>query len=1476
MDKKQDLLKLLFRSGWAFLLSLFCTVSLFANTTNATSSTIAFAGVLDSISIFNPDGGTDFCTTTDTCFTIRVFDDVGAPLPGVSITKEVKGANGAPVNSTKTEISKAGVDCFSCVYLPNAGLDSIIVTATHAGVTIRDTFVIETFDPTLTPPRLEDCKKDICVYLDATGNAAIPVDSFKCNIVDPCGSGTLSIEPTSVDCDDLGNALADIKLVSGTHLVKQRVTVVVKDTLAPVLDCNPALVKLELNADGKAILDSAFLVAQGFDFADNCGEYTLRVGKKVGQRKTKVTWQCNSLGKTFKPWVFVKDPSGNEDSCRFEVKIVDNISPKLSCPSPGDPILINLNQDGLDTFIISESALFDVIENCSYFFDPDTLVFSCNDVGIWSKRVIVRDASNQMADCYVNFDVKDSIPPSMECKYPLIGSPYEIYLDKWGKAIVELDSLVTYSRDSCSEVELSISRDTFSCSDVNTVLPITIYAKDAYDNIDSCESYVRVLDTIAPTIFCKDSITVTLDSMGLASLDTADLFNLIKKDECGTLDITLSQKLEFDCNDLGTPILLDVSVSDGSKSTTCKVKIIVEDIIAPNIECKESISKVLDINGKVHLTPADVLISSKDCFIKEMSLDKEDFFCSSIGTQTVTLTVVDSFDNVSVCTTDVIIEDRMSPISRCKDITVYVGAGGKVTISAEDVDDGSTDNCGITTSVVYPYTFTCDDVDPNNPVAVTLTNTDNSNNSSSCTAWVTVLEASQPEAICYSDVIVYLDEDGKGKLELEDIDNGSSVACNSPDMKLLGNRIFTCDDLKNDSIYVKLVVSDNSGNTDTCESHITVIDNVAPTAQCAPGVFDLSLGTNGVATLPVAFINDGSYDACGIETIKVEPSVFDCNDLGFNEVALIVIDSSGNADTCYRTINISNSIAPNLVCRDTTVYLGPDGKVTIAPELILNKEASDCFGNIALELSDSIFTCDDKGANIVKLSLLNGTYANYCEAVVTVLDTLAPVLECKEEITVSVDDWGMAMVRLEDVLVEVSDNCDLKDTIWTDKTFICADIATSPKEVTLSVTDSSGNVAICTTKVIVIDEVKPQVKDCPQDTVLQPVKDCKAAYKFPFPVFSDNCGIADTIITSSDTNVDLVVENDSVIGTFELAATITFTVVDHAGNEQSCSFKISVEDSEFPTFGNTCPSYPVIYTEDGACGINFVATNMAPQDNCGIDTYICTYKLPNGDIFTTPPSTAPVFLPIGVTTVSHVITDFSGNSIECKFNITVADNEAPELSFNNNHGSFPLGSYENGDTVDIPYGQVPIFTNADVDATDNCAVESIDFEDVLLENNACGHKDYDRLYKCTWTATDKAGNTNSIVVFLKIACEAGPSTITKNIYLKKGWNLISSNVLPDNASLTNIFSAIQGSVDIVKDEEGNVYIPSLLINGIGNWDISEGYQVKVKQDVVLQITGTKLAVNTPIAIQEGWQFIPYYGDNPLNIADALQNIKDKI
>ena len=75
------------------------------------------------------------------------------------------------------------------------------------------------------------------------------------------------------------------------------------------------------------------------------------------------------------------------------------------------------------------------------------------------------------------------------------------------------------------------------------------------------------------------------------------------------------------------------------------------------------------------------------------------------------------------------------PTANCQDITVQLDAAGDATITPGDVDNGSSDACGIASLAVDTTSFTCTEVGAN---TVTLTVTDDNGNTNTCTSTVTV------------------------------------------------------------------------------------------------------------------------------------------------------------------------------------------------------------------------------------------------------------------------------------------------------------------------------------------------------------------------------------------------------------------------------------------------------------------------------------------------------------------------------------------------------------------------------------------------------------------------------------------------------------------------------------------------------------------------------------------------------------------
>ncbi|NNC95269.1 MAG: T9SS type A sorting domain-containing protein [Chitinophagales bacterium] len=82
-----------------------------------------------------------------------------------------------------------------------------------------------------------------------------------------------------------------------------------------------------------------------------------------------------------------------------------------------------------------------------------------------------------------------------------------------------------------------------------------------------------------------------------------------------------------------------------------------------------------------------------------------------------------------------LISDPILPIAMCKNTSVTLSAQGSASITATDINNGSSDNCGISSIALSKSTFGCVDIGNK---TVTLTVTDNFANVATCTATISV------------------------------------------------------------------------------------------------------------------------------------------------------------------------------------------------------------------------------------------------------------------------------------------------------------------------------------------------------------------------------------------------------------------------------------------------------------------------------------------------------------------------------------------------------------------------------------------------------------------------------------------------------------------------------------------------------------------------------------------------------------------
>ncbi len=112
---------------------------------------------------------------------------------------------------------------------------------------------------------------------------------------------------------------------------------------------------------------------------------------------------------------------------------------------------------------------------------------------------------------------------------------------------------------------------------------------------------------------------------------------------------------------------------------------------------------------------------------------------------------------------------------------------------------------------------------------------------------------------------------------------------------------------------VTLSVTDSDGNTSTCEFTVTVNDNEPPVAVCQDLTLDLDPVT-GTVSITAADVDNGSTDNCGIASMTLDISSFDCSNTGANTVTMTVTDNSGNSSTCTSTVTVQDVTAPEVFC----------------------------------------------------------------------------------------------------------------------------------------------------------------------------------------------------------------------------------------------------------------------------------------------------------------------------------------------------------------------------------------------------------------------------------------------------------------------------------------------------------------------------------------------------------------------------------
>jgi gliding motility-associated-like protein len=721
-------------------------------------------------------------------------------------------------------------------------------------------------------------------------------------------------------------------------------------------------------------------------------------------------------------------------------------------------------------------------------------------------------------------------------------------------------------------------------------------------------------------------------------------------------------------------------------------------------------------------------------------------------------------------------------------ITITDAAGNKeeciFSISAEaDIEDPVITNCltdqtvACSTTVVpdYAQLITATDNVDSNPV-VTQSPIAGSTYTAGMTVTITATDATGNSAVC------------SFKVNTEaDTDKPIITACPGAQTLAMGaqipnyvSQITVTDNCDNNPTRVQSPVAGTIFDGITQNVTITITDAAGNKEEC---IFSISAEadtedpviTNCLTDQTVAcsttVVPDYAQLITATDNVDSNPVVTQSPIAGSTytagmTVTITATDATGNSAVCSFKVNTEADT-------DKPIITACPGAQTLAmgaqiPNYVSQITVTDnCDNNPTRVQSPVAGTIFDGITQNVTITITDAA-GNKEECIFSIsaeADTEDPVItNCLTDQTVA---CSTTVVPDYAQLITATDNVDSNPVVTQSP--IAGSTYTAGMTVTITVTDATGNSAVCSFKVNTeADTDKPVITACPGAQTL--------AIGAQIPNYVSQITVTDNC-DNNPTRVQSPVAGTIFDGVMQNA---TITITDAAGNKQECIFSISAEaDTEDPVITNCLTDQTV------ACNTNAVPDytgSITATDNVDLSPVI-TQSPVEGSALTDGMS------------VTITATDAAGNSTDCTFKIYIeADTEKPV--FSNCVGIQIL-------SVGTP---VPDFTTLAA-VTDNCDASS-----VITQSLAAGTIYDGTTQTVTLTATDAAGNSETCT--FTIAATADTESPVISNCLTDQTLACNTNVLPDYTG----FITATDNVDLS---------PVITQNPVGGSALTDGMSVTI-------------------------------------------------
>ncbi len=341
--------------------------------------------------------------------------------------------------------------------------------------------------------------------------------------------------------------------------------------------------------------------------------------------------------------------------------------------------------------------------------------------------------------------------------------------------------------------------------------------------------------------------------------------------------------------------------------------------------------------------------------------------------------MVDDCGNAAVDQIQVItVEDNIAPTFTAPlALTIYKDAACAYDASVAITGDvtNEADNCDNSTNATYTDAVANGTCTGEQIITRTWSLVDDCGNAAiDQIQIITVEDNLAPNTVC-KNIIINLDANGLAAILPTDIDSGSTDNCTATtNLTLSASPLnFDCSNV-GDNIVV-MTVTDDCGNTSSCNATVTIHD-ITPAVLTCPIDQDLFIDANCDISLPDYTPLLTATDACGIATITQLPApgtVFNGGDAGAHSVEFTVIDINGNTSNCSFNVNIIDDEAFTIdIVNDVDVqcFGAADGTITVITTgglsgLLYSIDGIDYSNTTGLftNLSPSIYTVSVRNIN---------------------------------------------------------------------------------------------------------------------------------------------------------------------------------------------------------------------------------------------------------------------------------------------------------------------------------------------------------------------------------------------------------------------------------------------------------------------------------------------------------------------------------